>query len=195
VSGDLVYCYPGTSVLRNRLGITDPDKLDYIEREFVSQRFADGAPTGKFDLAHLRAIHRHLFQDVYDWAGEVRTLEIAKGGTQFMFVRFIPTGMADVHRRIVEWDYLRGLDAAAFAEKAGEIIGDINHIHPFREGNGRTQLTYLLQLGVQANHIVDVRRIERAQWYSASIAAHNGRYLEMAAVIAGAIAEKPAPEL
>jgi cell filamentation protein len=100
VSGD-VYCYPGTRVLRNRYGLTDPDELDRIERQLVADRFAEGAPAGSFDLAHLRAIHCHLFQDVYDWAGDIRTLEIAKGGSQFMFVRFIATGMADVHRRIV----------------------------------------------------------------------------------------------
>ena len=191
---DDVYCYPGTHILRNRYGLTDADELDKIERRLVADRFAEGAPTGKFDLTHLRAIHRHLFQDVYDWAGDVRTLEIAKGGSQFMFVRYIATGMGDVQRRIVEWKYLRGLDADSFAAKAGEIIGDINHIHPFREGNGRTQLTYLLQLAVQADHVVDVRRIERARWYSASIAAHNGRFEEIAAVIRNAIPETPEAE-
>jgi cell filamentation protein len=99
--------------------------------------------------------------------------------------------MADVHRRIVECNYLRDLPVDAFAAKAGEIIGDINHIHPFREGNGRTQLTYLLQLAAQAGHRVDVRRIERQKWYSASIAAHNGHYADMAAVIGAAIVATP----
>lgn len=188
---DDVYCYPGTQVLRNLHGLTDPDELDKIERRLVTNRFAEGVPTGDFDLAHLRAIHRHLFQDVYDWAGDIRTVEIAKGGSQFMFVRFIATGMADVHRRIVEGGYLRNLAVDAFAAKAGEIIGDINHIHPFREGNGRTQLTYLLQLAAQAGHVVDVRRIDRAQWYGASIAAHTGHYAQMAAVIEDAIVQSP----
>jgi cell filamentation protein len=54
-----------------------------MERRLVVQRSREGAPTGDFDLRHLRAIHRHLFQDVYDWAGEIRTVEIAKGGSQF----------------------------------------------------------------------------------------------------------------
>jgi cell filamentation protein len=188
VSEDTTYCYPGTSVLRNSLGITDADKLDYVEREFVSQHFKHGVPTGSFDLTHLRAIHRHLFQDIYDWAGEIRTLEIAKGGSQFMFVRYIATGMADVHRRVVEWNYLRGLEADDFAAKAGEIIGDINHIHPFREGNGRTQLTYLLQLAARAGHVVDVRAIDRAQWYAASVKAHKGRFEAMGEAIGNAIA-------
>lgn len=74
------YLYPGAGVLRNRLGLTDPDQLDRVERRLVTQRIIEGAPTGDFDVAHLRAIHRHLFQDVYAWAGELRTVEIAKGG-------------------------------------------------------------------------------------------------------------------
>ena len=75
------YVYPGTFVLRNRLGIKNYKRLDRVERSMVSQRISEGVPDGKFDLAHLQAIHRHLFQDIYDWAGELRTLEINKGGS------------------------------------------------------------------------------------------------------------------
>lgn len=181
------YVYPGTIVLKNKLGLTDPDELDSFERQAVSRRFKQGAPKGKFDLAHLRAIHRHLFQDVYDWAGDLREVEISKGGTTFMFRRFIDGGMVDVHRRLTEWRFLRSRDADGFALGAGEIIGDINHIHPFREGNGRTQMTYLLQFSEQAGHEIDVTRIERENWYAASRAANNGDYAPMAAAIRAAI--------
>jgi cell filamentation protein len=187
VSDDAFYCYPGSAVLRNILGITDAEKLDYVEREFVAYRFEHGVPTGSFDLIHLQAIHHHLFQDVYEWAGKLRTLEISKGGSQFMFYKFIATGMADVHRRIEEAGYLQNLDAADFAAKAGEIIGDINHIHPFREGNGRTQLTYLSLLVEQAGHRIDVRKIDRDGWYAASRAAHNADYAPMSAMIVKSI--------
>jgi cell filamentation protein len=107
------------------------------------QRVAEGAPTGNFDLAHLRTMHRHLFQDVYDWVGELRSVEISKDGHQFQFRRFIETGMADVHGRLIRLDFLSGLDAGEFARQAGQIIADVNYVHPFREGNGRTQLLYL----------------------------------------------------
>jgi cell filamentation protein len=140
------YLYPGTFVLRNRLGITDPVFLEKQERALVVLRSRRGVPRGDFDLAHLRAIHRHLFQDIYDWAGELRTVEISKGDQQFQFRQFIPTGKADVHRRLVRSRFLRGLPAAGFAGQAAVIVGDINYIHPFREGNGRTQLQYLKQL-------------------------------------------------
>ena len=89
--------------------ITDPKLLDKIERRLVAERDQRVDPRGSFDLAHLRAIHRHLFQDVYDWAGELRTVEINKGGNQFQFRQYIPTGMADVHRRLTQCRFLRGL--------------------------------------------------------------------------------------
>lgn len=63
----VAYIYPGTTILRNKLGIIDADELDALERRMFAARAAEGVLTGDFDLAHLQAIHRHLFQDVYDW--------------------------------------------------------------------------------------------------------------------------------
>lgn len=170
------YLYPGTGVLRNKLDIRDGGQLDRVERRLATARLAEGVPRGDFDLDHLRAIHRHLFQDVYDWAGEIRTVEIAKGGSQFQFRQYIETGMADVHRRLVARDFLRGLSAASFAEEAGTIIGDVNYVHPFREGNGRTQLLYLEQLAERAGHRLDLTRLDRSRWMEASRRAHVGDY-------------------
>jgi cell filamentation protein len=181
------YVYPGTAILRNKLGIRDAEQLEYAERRLTSQRIAERVPTGNFDLKHLRTIHRHIFQDIYDWAGEIRTVEIAKGGSQFQFRRYIETGMADVHRRLVAAKFLKGLDAPAFATAAGEIMGDVNYCHPFREGNGRTQLQYLRQLADQAGHPVDLTRFEPDSWIAASRAAHKGDYALMGVAIANAI--------
>ena len=80
MSGDAdPYVYPGTRILRNRLGIVEPIKLDRAERRLVVARIKQDVPKGNFDLTHLCAIHRHLFQDIYEWAGEIRTVEISKG--------------------------------------------------------------------------------------------------------------------
>lgn len=185
---DQTYCYPPDfTVLRNRFGIRDAVQLDAVEREFVAERMTQALPSGAFDLAHLQAIHRHLFQDVYDWAGELRTVEIAKGGSQFQFRRFIETGMADVHRRLAAQDFLRGLPPHAFAERAGELLGDVNYVHPFREGNGRAQLIYLKQLARQAGHPLDLTRLDRDSWMEASREAHLGRYEAMGRCIARAL--------
>jgi len=177
-SGD-PYLYPGTAILRNKLGIIDAARLDMAERCLVVERITEGVPNGRFDLAHLRTIHRHLFQDLYDWAGELRTVEIAKGGNQFQFRRFIETGMADINRRLEKARFLRGLSPAAFAEAAGTILGDVNYVHPFREGNGRTQLFYLEQLAAKAGHPIDLRRIDPKRWNEASWTAHGGDYTPM----------------
>lgn len=120
------YVYPGTRVLRNKLGLTSAAELDFAERRFSTARARQGIPTGNFDLKHLRAIHRHLFQDIYDWAGQIRTVEISKGDSQFQFRQYIETGMADVHRRLEKADFLRKLDPTAFAAGAARIIGDVN---------------------------------------------------------------------
>lgn len=181
------YLYPGFPVLRNKFGILDAGKLDFVEREFVAQRTRAGVPHGRFDLKHLQAIHRHLFQDIYEWAGQVRTVELAKGGSRFQFVRFIETGMNDVHRRLMASNFLHGLDRTQFAEAAGVIIGDVNHVHPFRDGNGRTQLLYLEQLARQAGQSFDITRIGKQHWLEASRAANRGEYGLLAAEIGRAL--------
>jgi cell filamentation protein, protein adenylyltransferase len=177
------YVYPGTVVLRNRFDILDEDALEAAERRLSAERIRQGVPTGAFDLAHLRAVHRHLFQDIYDWAGELRTVEIAKEGHQFQFRRYIETGMADVHRRLVATRFLVGLGLPEFAAGAGEIIGDINYVHPFREGNGRAQLQYLRQLADRAGHPMDLTALDREAWMAASRDAHRGDYAGFATEI------------
>ncbi len=177
------YLYSDTNVLINKLGIEDAETLEEAEIEYVTHRISMGIPDGDFDLEHLQAIHRHLFQDVYEWAGEIRTLEINKGGSQFQFRQYIRIGMADVHSRIVDANYLKNLRPAQFATQAGAIIGDVNYAHPFREGNGRAQVQYLKQLGQRAGHPLDLSRLNQEQWIHASKEAHMARYESMAKAI------------
>lgn len=184
------YVYEGTRILRNIPGIKDQAVLDAHEREAVTQRLREGAPKGNFDFAHLKAIHRPLFQDVYDWAGEPRTVEISKGGDQFQFRQFLDKGVAYVHGEIKKANFLRGLKAEEFAAKAGKIIGDLNYAHPFREGNGRTQFTFLMQLGQQAGHRINPARIQGEDWIAASRFANRGDTTMMSKLIASMIMPK-----
>ncbi len=189
---DKTYCYPPEfSVLKNRLNIQDVAKLEKTERRLVGDRIVEGVPKGDFDLSHLQAIHKHLFQDIYEWAGEIRTVEIFKGSQQFQFRQYIGTGMQNVHGRIKKAGYLQGLNKSDFASKAGQIIGDVNFVHPFREGNGRTQLQYLKQLGERAGHSIDLRKLEKNKWLEASRQAHGGSsYSLMSSSIEAAIIDK-----
>lgn len=181
------YVYAGTSVLRNMLGIRDAQELDKVERQLVRERTLEDLPTGNFDLRHLKAIHHHLFQDIYEWAGKIRTVEISKGASQFQFRQYIETGMADVHGRLVKSGFLRRLEQHTFAAEAARIIGDLNYVHPFREGNGRTQLQYLKLLSVQAGHDLDLTKIDATRWVDASKEAHLARYDLMARIIGEAL--------
>lgn len=186
--GDTEYCYPPEyCILKNKFGIRDEDELDLIERRFAMERTEHGLPTGDFDLNHLKSIHHHLFQDIYEWAGKTRTLEISKGGSQFMPRQFIETGMNDIHSRIVGANYLQNTSKEEFAHQAGELIGDLNHVHPFREGNGRTQMQFLEQLATKAGHAIDLTQIEKEAWIDASIRSHDADYSGMQKCVSGAL--------
>ncbi len=177
---DRDYCYPPDySVLRNKLNIRDAAMLEVLERQVVAMRVVGPVPTGDFDLAHLTAIHRHLFQDIHAWAGEIRTVEISKGESWFQPTRYISTGMADIHHRIVSAGYFRGSGPGEFAEGAGPVMGDLNHVHPFREGNGRTQLQFLRQLAAHSGHDIDLAQIDSAAWLDASRRSNAGDHAAM----------------
>ena len=88
------YCYKGTSVLHNRLGLRDQEALDAFEAEATAQRFSEPLPIGRFGVAHYRAVHRHLFGDVFPWAGRFRRVRIAKGGSMFCYPEHITSEMA-----------------------------------------------------------------------------------------------------
>jgi cell filamentation protein len=191
VSENDPYTYPGSGVLRNKFGLVHEGELDVAEREAVAQRAREAIPTGIFDLAHLQAIHLHLFQDMYEWAGRIRTVEISKGGHQFQFRQFIETGMLDMHRRLREARFLSRLDQADFAAAAGAIIGDVNYVHPFRDSNGRTQLIYLKQLAENAGHPIDLALIDPRRWLAASKAGHMAEYGLLGEEIGRTIVARP----
>lgn len=178
-----LYKYPGTDTLRNKLDIRNKDGLEQAERNLVTLRTVEGIPGGRFGLKHLQDIHRHLFQDVYEWAGELRQVDFHKGGVWFLPQNRIEMGMIDIHARLKKQDYLKNLSHDQFAEQAGVIIGDINLVHPFREGNGRTQMYYLKQLGHQADHRINLTRFKRDEWIAASIHANKADYTAMAQCI------------
>ncbi len=178
-----LYRYPYSDVLRNKLCITDALKLDLNEMQIVTIRAENNVPSGEFNLAHLQSIHYHLFQDVYKWAGEIRQTDISKGGHWFHPYNRIEMAMEDVHKRLKKERFLHGLGRAEFANRAAEYIGDVNRIHPFREGNGRTQFQYLKQLGEKAGHFIDLTRFERNSWILASQETFNFKHERMAACI------------
>ncbi|MCR4693933.1 MAG: Fic family protein [Pseudobutyrivibrio sp.] len=140
------YCYPHTHVLKNKLNITDQAKLHAAEQELSSARYFEMLRKpipGDFSLDHLRAIHRYMFQDIYEWAGEIRTVDISKG-TIFCLTQFIGQEFKKVQDWLISQNYLKDVtDKREMAKKLAYLIGEINMIHPFREGNGRAQRVYV----------------------------------------------------
>lgn len=188
------YVYPGTDVLRNKLDIHDADLLEKAERRFTLQRLREGVPQVPLTPAGYQAIHHHLFQDLYDWAGELRTVNIAKGGHMFCLVPHIAPQLAQRFEALHREDNLRGLTGEQFAARAGDHLAELNAIHPFREGNGRTQRAFLKELGRQAGHPVDLTRITPEPWTHASRESFaTGDAGLMRVVIAQAVIGRDAP--
>uniref|UniRef100_UPI003F497525 Fic/DOC family protein n=1 Tax=Pseudonocardia sp. CA-138482 TaxID=3240023 RepID=UPI003F497525 len=143
-----------TGVLRNRLGITDPAELAMAEAELTALRLVElrrSPIPGAYDLDHLRAFHRFIFGDVYRWAGEVRTVSIGKGQL-FCLPQHIEAFAGEIFGRLAGRRFLRGLGREEFLDRLAELLGDINALHPFREGNGRAQRAFLAQLARDAGY-------------------------------------------
>ena len=179
---------------RNFFGITIYVDLAELEAFYVSKRTVQleaGGATGSFELFHLRNIHGYLFQDVFPWAGEFRQVGLAKvGGAPFAAPMHIASALTEVFTKLKAENLLQGLDAAKFSLRAAYYLGEINAIHPFREGNGRTQREFLRQLAQQAGHTISWAGISQAENVAASIASHtSGDNSGLARIIQTAIAE------
>src|SRR5487761_1517779 len=140
------YCYEGTEVLRNIPGIRDQAALDAFEAVSTTQRSDEPLPTGRLSVRHYQAIHHHLFQDVYPWAGKFRTVRISKDASAFCYPENIRREMRKLFADLKRDNYLRGSSREQFAVRAAHFLASLNAIHPFREGNGRTQTIFLVLL-------------------------------------------------
>lgn len=142
------YTYPGTSVLKNLLRIQDQATLDVAERQltWVRRQQIHASPiNGAYDLDHLCAVHHWLFQDLFAWAGQIRTVEISKGNSDFQPTPTIHTGAAFTFGELNRSPLLGddAVDEPAFLDHCADLLERLNYLHPFREGNGRTQRTFL----------------------------------------------------
>lgn len=167
---DHPYSYKGTSVLKNRLRTKDPDILEAFELEMTTLRADEPLPEGRFGTAHYRSVHRHLFQDVYAWAGRYRTVRTAKGGNWFCFPEHIPQQMDRLFAQLRADDLLASESFDDFLEGAAHFLAELNAIHPFREGNGRAQLAFMHLLSVRAGHPLNLARVVPPTFLRAMIA-------------------------
>ncbi|SNT30929.1 cell filamentation protein [Granulicella rosea] len=158
---------------KNRFGITDYAELHEIETSLGIKRageLRDRGVTGKFDIPHLQSIHKYLFQDVFPWAGEFRVVNISKGNSNFGPAMHIHGALDDALGKLKREGFLVNLSPKDFATRAAFYLGEINAIHPFREGNGRAQREFIRQLGVHAGHSLSWAGFTQQAMIDASIA-------------------------
>jgi cell filamentation protein len=169
------YLYPCTNVLKNLRSLTNPELLARFEARQTHRRIAeliDAPLAGGFDVAHLKAIHRYIFQDVYEWAGEFRTVNMSKGGHLFGLATFLEPALQQILAMLAAEKYLVGLDTENFVDRAAYFMGELNAAHPFREGNGRTQREFIRELGLNAGHYIDWRSTTAEKMTEASRLSH-----------------------
>ena len=186
------YLYPDTWVLRNVRNIRDIEALQEFEAKATAVRILElGARPiqGKFDRLHLQRIHKHIFQDVYPWAGQLRTVEIRKEDS-FYFARtdFIKSSLDDLFTKLERKGGLHGLDARAFQSELPIYWVEINAVHPFREGNGRAQQEFIRELAASVGHDLSWSTVSREAMYRASARSFaSGDSADLAVLLRGAL--------
>ena len=182
------YCYSGIATLRNKAGITDSEALERFETAMTFARSEEPLPAGRLSVRHYCRVHLHLFQDVYTWAGRFRTVRLSKGSSAFCYPEHIAREMQRVFGWLQGKHFLRDRERLAFARAAAHFLAELNAIHPFREGNGRTQLTFMALLAEQAGHTLDFDRLDPEIMLDAMIKSFNANEEPLAHVITDLIA-------
>lgn len=176
---------------KNVFGYTDYRQVQQIELVFTQKRalqLEDKGVTGSFDSAHLKQIHHFLFRDIFPWAGQFRVVDLSKGNSTFGLAIHIEGALGEVLTKLKGEGFLRGLGEPAFCDRAAFYLGEINAIHPFREGNGRTQREFIRQLALSAGHTIDWYGFNQQQMTDASIASHlRGDYSGLSRILRAAL--------
>lgn len=160
------YLDPETGLLRNLVGARTDAELVAAEGALVFARavqLLDHPPKPTGDLTELKSIHRHLFQDLFDWAGQVRSVDMrknAEGAEFFMPVSLIERASGFVAEQLRADNNLRGMSRDQFIERLAHHYDTLNYLHPFREGNGRTQRVLWSRVARDAGWQLDWRPVQ-----------------------------------
>lgn len=186
-----IYCYEDSDVLINKLNIRDEKIFYKAERLYSSIRQSElnASPLkGDLDFNHLKSIHHYLFQDLFYWAGKVRTVAIAKAN-MFCLPQYIEGYATDIFRKLKKDNYYKNYSKDAFVEAITNLLGDINALHPFREGNGRTQREFIRYIGLLNGYGFDWSLVSSEENIIASYESVNGDNTKLKAIITKIIIE------
>jgi cell filamentation protein len=174
---DNTYCYPSSNVLKNKLNIQDASDLLEAERNITALRILElklAPPDGNLNFDYLKKLHFHIFQDIYAWAGETRTVDISKG-TKFCLFRYIEDQANDLFQKLKKENYL--IDSKEPIERRLSFyLSELNAIHPFREGNGRVQRMFIEILADRAGYEVDFSDVTADEMIAASYQSFHRNY-------------------
>ena len=167
IDRDYIYTDPQTGVLRNLGGITHKEALVFAEAAAVTKRSGElyAKAIRIKDVEALFAIHRHLFQDIYAWAGKRRTVEISKDGKQFFPTTRFDKAITFINSLITEYFASDKKDKEKLSNKLAEILDAVNFLHPFREGNGRAQREFLRLLALEKGWLLNLNPPDNADVY------------------------------
>lgn len=170
-------CYEGTSCLINKFGIKDEVILKELETTItlnIITEYSLNPLFYSFDVQHYKSIHRYLFGNIYDWAGEYRTVDMSKKGTNFAEAESVEKLMSNCFKRLNDKNLFQGLKFDDFVDELVDFYCVTNMIHPFREGNGRTQRLFLTQLINKNGYDIDFSEIDTDELMIATIQSANG---------------------
>ena len=178
--GSDFYRYPNSNVLMNVFNIRDYDKLQEIEQEISYAKMLkfDANPfKGTLDLKYLQKIHKFIFEDIYTWAGRIRGGKfMSKGDSVFCSADMIPSYSDEIFGRLRQEKWLRNLEREDFIKRLAYFMGEVNALHPFREGNGRTQRIFFAELARRAKYDIDFSKVKPGDLLKADIAAYDKDY-------------------
>jgi cell filamentation protein len=187
---DKQYCYPDSGILINQLGITNEADLEAAEVDLTQTRIEQFEPNfNDISFSALCGIHRFLFQDIYRWAGQIRSVDISKGDTRFANMARIEPEANKLFLQLKQENYLHNLSRTQFIARLAHYYCELNIIHPFRDGNGRTQRLMFEIICINVGYEVDWNSIERSEWITANIAAYHGQLGTLAQLFNRAITE------
>ena len=168
-------CYPGTDVLVNLLDLRNAEDLDEAERYIneVASAHLEFIPP-PYSLATLKHVHRTLFEAIYPWAGEIRTLAISKGSTRFCSPEYIEREVAKELAKMADAGWFEGFSRQQLVPAVAESYGTLNVAHPFREGNGRTQRILFEYIIFNAGYLIDWGMVDQEEWIKACIHSYHG---------------------
>ena len=165
------YCYENSNVLINNLNIRDNKILQKYEAKITAAKLFGLMQTGiigKFDIKHLNAIHKYLFEDVYPFAGEFRNENIAKGVFRFAEWEYIKPELERLLNQLKEENYLANLPKEKLAERLAYYLSELNVLHPYREGNGRTTREFIRELALKNGYALNLRKVSPKDFLEAS---------------------------